>query len=205
MSQWLWFGWLWLYYCYYPGRDYRFDTIIVALIHNYWSFDCLSLWLWQFVILTWHLVIVTDKRISTSGAYHSNFDPLSFWLDTLSFVTWCFVILTWHCNSDWQGDQYQWCLSQWLWHFVILTGHFVIVTDKQISTSGAYHCDCHVPVRLYDSNTLQCFVGSNPQDQHKAPLTAVSWLSFFHSFHFLFGWLVGVSYILFRFIFTFLI
>ncbi|KAK7093311.1 cleavage stimulation factor subunit 1-like [Littorina saxatilis] len=33
----------------------------------------------------------------------------------------------------------------------------------------------HPTLRVYDSRTLQCFVGSNPQDQHKAPLTAVDW------------------------------
>ena len=29
-------------------------------------------------------------------------------------------------------------------------------------------------VRLYDVNTFQCFVSSNPADQHKATITSVS-------------------------------
>lgn len=34
-------------------------------------------------------------------------------------------------------------------------------------------------VRLYDINTLQCFVSSNPDDQHLGALTSVSGLFFF--------------------------
>ncbi|XP_076451958.1 cleavage stimulation factor subunit 1-like [Babylonia areolata] len=30
-------------------------------------------------------------------------------------------------------------------------------------------------LRLYDARTLQCYVGSNPQDQHKGPITGVHW------------------------------
>ena len=35
-------------------------------------------------------------------------------------------------------------------------------------------------VRLYDINTLQCFVSSNPDDQHLGALTSVSELFFLH-------------------------
>lgn len=31
-------------------------------------------------------------------------------------------------------------------------------------------------VRLYDLNTMQCYVGSNPDEQHEGPLTDVSFI-----------------------------
>ncbi|XP_013388489.1 cleavage stimulation factor subunit 1 [Lingula anatina] len=33
----------------------------------------------------------------------------------------------------------------------------------------------HPTVRLYDVNTFQCFVASNPKEQHTAPVTSVKW------------------------------
>ncbi|XP_041377210.1 cleavage stimulation factor subunit 1-like isoform X2 [Gigantopelta aegis] len=33
----------------------------------------------------------------------------------------------------------------------------------------------HSTLRLYDVNTFQCFVSSDPKDQHKGPLTDVNW------------------------------
>lgn len=33
----------------------------------------------------------------------------------------------------------------------------------------------HPTLRMYDANTMQCFVGSNPSDQHKGPITDVNW------------------------------
>lgn len=33
----------------------------------------------------------------------------------------------------------------------------------------------HPTIRLYDVNTFQCFVGSNPQDQHKGKILGLSW------------------------------
>lgn len=56
-------------------------------------------------------------------------------------------------------------------------GEVEAVRDISIHPSGDFLLVAtdHPTVRLYDLNTLQCFVSSNPEDQHLGPLTSVSY------------------------------
>ena len=54
-----------------------------------------------------------------------------------------------------------------------------VLIDLASSIASILNMTVDISVRLYDVRTFQCFVASNPNDQHKKAITGVSTIFFF--------------------------